>query len=97
MTPCLRNDSTDSSFSSRLRFFPLSAVAVFSFLLCSRAIRNCSASSYAASRLFMVQRRLPAVLSVLIREVRVSLDLALDSSIGGDGEVSNEGRSLRGR
>lgn len=52
---------TYSSLSLRLLFRrPVAVVDIASFLLSSIALRSCSASSYAESRLFMVARRFPA-------------------------------------
>ena len=90
-------ECTYSSLSSRLLFLRSLAEGTFSVLLCSSAIRSCSPSSYAASRLFIVDRRFPAVLSVLTRVVRVSLGLAFMSSIDGVEELVEGSRSLRGR
>ena len=88
---------TYSSLSSRLLFLQSLVEGTFSLLLCSSAIRSCSASSYAASRLFIVDRRFPAVLSVLTRVFRVSLGFAFMSSTGGVDEPVEGNRSLRGK
>ena len=60
---------TYSSLSLRPRFVrrvPPSMLSVFSPLLASMARRSCSSSSYAASRLFIVERRFWFALCMLL-------------------------------
>lgn len=85
---------TYASLSLRLRLgrreLESSITDLLSSLLSSIALRNCSSSSYAASRLFMVERRfvldilvpLRVFFSFVFREL--SLEDALDA--GGEGE-----------
>lgn len=86
---------THSSLSLRPRFRRLS---VFSStpcpLLCSMAIRNCSSSSYAASRLFIVERRFVLSDMALWRENFVSLVVFESGSwFEGLGDVLGEASS----
>ena len=68
------------SLSLRLLFAPrvaISSATVFvSSLLSSMARRICSSSSYAASRLFMVERRL----MVSLRDLYLRLELSREES-----------------
>lgn len=68
-----------------------------SFLLSSIALRICSASSYAASRLFIVERRFPDKLSAFAREDLLDLGFVDRVSWGaGDGDDGNEANSCTG-
>lgn len=68
-----------------------------SFLLSSIALRICSASSYAASRLFIVERRFPDRLSAFAREGLLDLGFVDRVSWGaGDGDDGNEASSWTG-
>ena len=69
-----------------------------SFLLSSIAWRSCSASSYAASRLFIVDRRLWAKFSALGRDNFDSLVFRdVISRCEGSGEACAEASSCTGR
>jgi len=90
-----QNEDTHSSLSLRPRFLRLSEFSSTPWpLLCSMAIRNCSSSSYAASRLFIVERRLVLSDMALWRDDLVSLvDLESGSWFEGLGDVLGDASS----